>query len=260
MTKPNDAILLEKRLELLTNFHEALDRWFHGKYEPEGERQLRSYINRNFVAVRNAVRQAGTSKRLNIGPPPAIGGVVVTHLDPLENLFEDFYGLSVIPAAMDSIEQAIGVFEHMQTEEGLITLFSKEAIDIEAAIERALRPSFRSGQPSSERDVQDAVENILRTLGLDFTRDIEVAPVGAKGFRPDFIVESLQLAIEVKLAKQGHGSAKIQEEIAADIAAYRTKWRHLLVVIYDLGVIEDPYHMRKSNLKLFGVSVIVAKH
>jgi hypothetical protein len=260
MSKPNNTILIEKRLELLRKFHEALDRWFNGEYEPEGEKALRSYINRNFVAVRNAVREAGTLKLLNIGPPPAVGGVVMRNLDPFENLFEDFYGLSVIPTAMDSVEQAIGVFEHIQTEEGLITLFSKEAIDIEAAIERALRPSFRLGPPNSERDVQDAVENILRTLGLDFTRDIEVAPVGAKSFRPDFVVTPLDLAIEIKLAKQSHGSAKIQEEIAADIAAYRTKWRHLLVVIYDLGVIEDPYQMRKSNLKLFGVSVIVIKH
>ncbi|HJP91279.1 MAG TPA: hypothetical protein VJ875_04940 [Pyrinomonadaceae bacterium] len=103
--------------------------------------------------------------------------------------------MSLIPAAMDSIEQAIGVYEHLQTDEGLVTLKSKEAIDIEAAIERALRPSFRSGPPTSEKDVQDAVENIIRTLGVDFTRDREVTPVGAKAFRPDFIVTSLDLAI-----------------------------------------------------------------
>ena len=70
----------------------------------------------------------------------------------------------------------------------------------------------------------------------------------------------LDLAIEVKLAKPGHGAAEIQEEITADIAAYRTKWRHVMVVIYDRGVIVDPYQLRTSNLKLFGVSVVVVRH
>jgi len=84
--------------------------------------------------------------------------------------------------------------------------------------------------------------------------------VGAKGFRPDFIVERLELALEVKLAKPGHDAAMIQEEIAADISAYRTKWKQLLFVIYDIGVIADPYRIRQSNIALFGVSVVVIKH
>jgi hypothetical protein len=148
----------------------------------------------------------------------------------------------------------------MQTEEGLLAMSSREVIDVETAIERALRPSFRTNPPRSERDVQNGVETILRAVGVEFTRDRKVAGVGAKAFRPDFIVETLDLAIEVKLAKLGRSAADIQEEIAADIAAYKTKWRHLLIVIYDLGSIDDPYQMRKSNLKHFGVSVVVIKH
>ena len=40
----------------------------------------------------------------------------------------------------------------------------------------------------------------------------------------------------------------------------RTKWKNLLVVFYDNGVIDDPYKFRKENLKHFGVSVIIIKH
>lgn len=260
MAESKNTILIEKRLELLRKFHEALERWSNDNFEADSEDKVRSYINRNLVAARNAVLEAGTFKLISISAPPALGRGGVSNIDPFENLFESFYGISVMQSAMDAVEQAIGFYEHVQTEDGLVMLAPKEAIDIEAAIERTLRPSFRAGPPNSERDVQDAVEDILRALGVGFTRDKEVTSVGVKAFRPDFIVTSLDLAIEIKFAKHGHGAALIQDEIAADITGYKTKWRHLLVVIYDLGVIDDPHQMRASNLNLFGVSVIVIKH
>lgn len=54
--------------------------------------------------------------------------------------------------------------------------------------------------------------------------------------------------------------AQIQEEISADITGYRTRWKRLLVVIYDNGCIKDPYRLRSENQRLFGVSVVVVKH
>ena len=148
----------------------------------------------------------------------------------------------------------------MQSDSGLVNLNKKESIDIESAIERSLRPSFRSVSPSNEKDVQDSVENILNALGIVFTREKDAAPVGARAFKPDFVLDSLHLAIEVKLAKKGHGASAIQEEIAADITAYRTRWKHLMFVVYDLGEIADPHQLRRENMRLFGVSVIVIKH
>ncbi len=252
--------LLEKRSELLREFWEALDRWFHGATSDADRAEIKSTINRNLMAVRNAVREAGTLKLMTIGPPPAIGGLVVRDVDPFENLFESVYGSSLIPAAMDCVDQAIGVYEHMGSDSGLVSIAAREAIDLETAFERALRPAFRRGPPENEREVQDAVENILIALGVGYSRETEVAPVGARGFKPDFTVENLDLALEVKLAKPGHGASGIQEEIAADISGYQTRWRHLLFVVYDIGVIDDPYAFRQENLRLFGVSVVVVKH
>lgn len=103
-------------------------------------------------------------------------------------------------------------------------------------------------------------ENILNTLGVVFVRDKEVAPTGPKASRPDFTVEAMDLAIEVKLAKEGHGTSSIQEEINADITAYKTKWKRLMFVIYDLGMIDNPQQMIRENQRLFGVSVLVIKH
>lgn len=70
----------------------------------------------------------------------------------------------------------------------------------------------------------------------------------------------LHLAIEVKLAKKGHSASAIQEKIATDISAYHTRWKQIMLVIYDLGGISDPYQLRHENMRLFGVSVIVIKH
>jgi hypothetical protein len=251
---------IEKRIKLLSDFHKSLRMWFGENLSEEQRSETRFYLNRNLVAVHNAVREAGTLKLVDVGPPPAIGGLVLQNLDPFANLFEDIYGISLAPSALESIEQAIGVYEHVQSESGLVNLNTKEAIDIETAIERALRPSFRDNPPKSEKEVQDSIENILNALGIEFTRDREVTSVAGKAFKPDFIIQQIDLAIEVKLAKNGHGAAQIQEEMNADISAYRTKWKNLLFVIYDLGVISDPYKFQTENIKLFGISVRVIKH
>ena len=259
-TEADSPIVLKQRIDLLEAFHSMLSRWFAGKYEPEGKAAIRSHLNRNLVAVRNLVVEAGTLKRMTIAPPPAVGGIVIQRADPFENLFESFWGLSMIPGALDSIEQAIGVYTFLQTDSGVVNLSKKESIDIESAIERSLRPSFRFEPPTVERQVQDSIENILNALGVQFTREKDTAPVAARSFKPDFVLEGLDLAIEVKLAKNGHGASDIQEEIAADITAYRTKWKHLMFVIYDLGAIADPHQLRRENMRLFGVSVVVVKH
>ena len=82
-------------------------------------------------------------------------------MDPFENIFQSFWGLSLIPAAIDSIDQAIGVYSFLENEPELVNRKNEDIIDIEASIERALRPSFRNKEPDNEKDVQDAVENIL---------------------------------------------------------------------------------------------------
>jgi hypothetical protein len=248
--------LIEGRISLLNNFKSDLKKWFNGNQSEN----IRVSINKNLIAVRMIVADAGTLKKVIIPPPPAIGGIL-TKSDPFENIFENYWKISLIPTAIDCIEQAIGVYEYSLSDPKLnIFPRKQESIDIETAIERALRPSFKKNKPNNEKDVQDAIEIILNSIGMEYTRDTEVAPVGAKSFKPDFIVSNLNLAIEVKLAKENHSPAKIQEELNADISAYKTKWERLLIIIYDMGVIDDPYKMRYDNIKHFGVSMCIIKH
>lgn len=252
--------LLGGRIALLREFYSRLASWLNDDLSDEERQEVRSFLNRNIVAARTAVLEAGTLKLMTIGPPPALDGMVMQNQDPFFCLFEDYYGSSLGFDTLDMVEQAIGVYEHLENQTGLVPNLVAEAIDIEGAIVRSLRPSFRVGPPESEQQVQDAIENILNALGVEFIRDREVAPVGPKAFKPDFTVPESGLAIEVKLAKVGHGAARIQEELAADVAGYSTKWSRLMAVIYDLGVIADPYKMRQDNMKKFGVTVLIVKH
>ncbi|HWA72803.1 MAG TPA: hypothetical protein VG937_10725 [Polyangiaceae bacterium] len=127
------------------------------------------------------------------------------------------------------------------------------------AIARSLRPAF-DAPPSSEKEVQREVEKILRVLNVLFHREKERAPLGATAFIPDFTVPELDLALEVKIARPGHGEASIQRELAQDAAGYGTQWAQVIVVVYDCGgVIRDPERMKEANEQL-GLRLLVVKH
>jgi hypothetical protein len=260
MSEDEKTARYHERVELLEEFRKAILNYFSGDYGDKGKEQLKSFINRNVVAARSAVRDAGTLHYMTLAPPPAIGGPIARGIDPFDMIFQGWYGSSLIPNISDMVEQAIGVYHHLEKQTGSVRLDSVQAIHIEAAIERALRPAFDDSPPSSEREVQNRIEIILNAIGIEHIREKEAATIGARAFHPDFTVPSLSLAIEVKLATKTHGASAIQEELAADISAYSTKWKRLLFIIYDTGVITDPYQMQRANKTHFGASIIIVKH
>jgi len=258
--------LLEAFLCLLTEYQKALAMGAmnlrHGRINlADSDKQeiarLRSLINRKIEAAGRAVSESGTGTTLVYTDPPVIGGRQ-HRLNVFENIFSDMHGTDLLPFVVTHTERAIGAYEAMKEDPNLFVA-SKQTIDIVDAVNRSLRPAFKD-PPNNEREVQNEVEQILRVLGTDYVRDKEVAPVGPTFFRPDFTVASLDLAIEVKFAKDTHGASDVQREIAEDVAGYRTKWKHLLVVVYDLGAIRDPEQMKRENEQHFGVTVLIIKH
>lgn len=250
---------LRNRIALLEEFRTSLLQW-NNERSPSKERDdLRRKINQSLRIAKTAIKDAGAMRLVSVVPPPMIGGPIMHNIDLFEMVFGDLCGDSPIPQLVDMIDVAIGVYQALENGSDLVRLQSVEAIDIEAGLERALRPVFKA-PPESEKVVQDAVETVLNALGIVHEREKEVAPVGGRAFKPDFTCNDLNLAIEVKLAKTTHGPSAIQEEIAADVSAYKTKWHHILFVIYDIGVFDDPYGFRRENMKHFGVSVLVVKH
>jgi hypothetical protein len=70
---------------------------------------LRSNINQNKVWVRREVIEAGCFHTLTIGPPPAVGGLVMRNVDPFLMMFDAPYGVNLIRQVVDMIDQTIGV-------------------------------------------------------------------------------------------------------------------------------------------------------
>ncbi len=96
-----------KCIEQLREFRELLYDWEYG----DGDSNVRSEINRKMHAVRNIVARTGTLQLYHIGPPPAIGGIIMKNVDPFTCIFDPPYGQSLNDQLMDNIERAIGVIE-----------------------------------------------------------------------------------------------------------------------------------------------------
>ena len=95
---------LEKKLEKLEAFKNTIN-LYHKSYDPE----IRSEINRNKTWVKREVLEAGCFKTFTVGPPPAIGGLIMRYVDPFHVLFNPPYGMSVDSIVFDIIDETIGV-------------------------------------------------------------------------------------------------------------------------------------------------------
>ena len=119
-------------------------------------------------------------------------------------------------------------------------------------------------KPDREIEVQNAIENLFVgrdwEKGINYDRECGKFGFSGKEYIPDFIIPKLNLAIEVKLLREGRKS-KIIEEVNADITAYSKEYDRQLFVIYDLGVIRDETEFRR-DIENSGenIKVIVVKH
>lgn len=243
---------INQRIELLTTFIEMLNAWLMPWSYGEDRRPIRSAINKQLRPAGMAVIKAGVRKTLS--------GPGFDNVDPFTNIFLTVDGNVFMTHARDAAEQAIGIYSQMLSDPKLMLDVSNDAMDLEVAIERSVRPTFRTGPPKDEKEVQDAVQNTLNALGITHTRDREVVSIGGKSFKPDFVIEEWDLAIEVKYARANRGPALLQEEMSADVAAYSTKWRRALFIVYDHGTIDDPYQFRIDNMRKLQTAVVIVKH
>lgn len=99
----------EEKILKLEEFKQKLNEWQMARYDEGLRSELRTYINRNKVWVRREVIEAGCYHTVTIGPPPAIGGLVMQNLDPFAMIFNPPYQRSLIPDVIDMIDQSIGV-------------------------------------------------------------------------------------------------------------------------------------------------------
>jgi len=118
--------------------------------------------------------------------------------------------------------------------------------------------------PKKEFDIHNAVEQVLAGTNYEnkFSRDSDTVVISGRTFKkPDFVIDELNLALEVKLCNSKDDVKKIIEQMNADIIPYTKKYEYVIFLVYDLGFILDvddfvsDYHNRFSNIR-----VVIVKH
>lgn len=122
-----------------------------------------------------------------------------------------------------------------------------------------LRKTIRT-TPTEEREVQDAFENLLVGAGILYSRETDSIEYSTKTYTPDFSIEKEDLAVEIKLSNKKEREKKMIEEINDDILAYRTKYKNVIFVVYDIGFIKDVERFSRHFEDQEGVVVRVIKH
>jgi hypothetical protein len=183
----------------------------------------------------------------------------------------DRYNLDKIPGGGDTIAfQQKEIFEGVHANVSLLRSFLEGKIGIVEDETAALRDFFQAKlrstifrPPEVERDVQDAVEQLLIGRGLqkgqDYDREVGRVKVSAKEVVPGLVVHKLSLASEVKLVKTAARVREVVDEINADITAYSKGYRSLLFIVYDLGYIRDEVEFRHDLESSGNVAVLVVK-
>ena len=126
-------------------------------------------------------------------------------------------------------------------------------------LERRLPRAFR-GRPEEERDVQNGFETLLAGADIVYERESDSIVYASKTYVPDFTFPGLQAALELKLCHRPDRETEILAEIDDEIAAYRTRYPHIVFGVYDLGFIQDKDRFSRTFDARDGVLVRVMKH
>lgn len=113
--------------------------------------------------------------------------------------------------------------------------------------------------PKKEIEVQNALEIIFRARDLDYRRETVAIEYSSKTFKPDFVFDPLDLALEVKLCAASSKEKRLVDEINADIPAYQTKYGRILFVVFDMGFIRDEARFKSGIESNDGVHVMIVK-
>lgn len=135
-------------------------------------------------------------------------------------------------------------------------LEASELIQIINLGENKLRKLFRS-TPEKESEVQDKYEDLLIANDINYSREFPHIEYSSKQYIPDFSIKKLDLVIEIKLCRKDEKTFIAQ--INDDILAYKTKFKNIIFVIYDLGKIRDVDTFKNSLEKHTDVIVQIIK-
>ncbi len=114
---------------------------------------------------------------------------------------------------------------------------------------------------TSEREVQDILWLILRSVFEDAVEEETLPKLGHSAYRADFGLPELGVLIEVKYARNHSDFKKIEKEVMEDSVAYlsgTTAYKEIVVFIYDASASVQEHAITEAALrKLRGVSDVV---
>ena len=181
--------MLEKFLDDLQELEPMVTRG-SGRRRTDPPRAITSKINRSVEAVRAAVIDAG------IATTVTITGGLGHRTDVFHNLFTNAYGTRLLGIAIGLVERAIGVYEQLRDQTGLVAAIAPKAVDTSAEIESDQNSAPDEPSPAdfvltdSQRELleqlaADQLEfigwidgNALRMLGVDVEAVFSTLPVG----------------------------------------------------------------------------------
>jgi len=174
-------------------------------------------------------------------------------------------------AYLQQLETAKGLLlaarDHLQRADSMDAVYEGKDTGPESSLilrvmniaEHRLRKVIRQ-TPSGEREIQDALEDLLVGADIPYSRETESIEYSTKTYTPDFTVARIDLAVDVKLCARKGREKEIIAEINDDILAYSTKFGNLLFVVYDVGHIRDVDRFTSEFEKHDNVIVRVVKH
>lgn len=160
----------------------------------------------------------------------------------------------LILAAIDQLEDS-EISEVYEDNDSIIK--ATEIVSIINLAEKKLRKLIRE-TPSKEKEIQDKYEDLLIANDIEYAKEFPHIIYSSKQYIPDFSFEKYSLAVEIKLCKNDEKALIAQ--LNDDIIAYKTKFKSILFVIYDLGNIRDIDTFKESFEKFDDVIVQIIKH
>jgi hypothetical protein len=163
----------------------------------------------------------------------------------------------LLQAAMDELEMCSDMASIYEGKDSAPEASS--IVKVINSVERKLRKVVRT-RPDREKDIQDALETLLVAADIPYNREKVQFEYSSRSYRPDFTLDMIDLALEVKLCDSEKRERKIVSEINDDILGYSTRYGNLLFVVYDLGSIRDVDRFLAAFSDHENVVVRVVKH
>jgi hypothetical protein len=184
----------------------------------------------------------------------------------------DIYDLEKVPNAFNTVtvQQRI-YFDEVYANLSILKSFIEanggitevEAENILNFLNANLRKAIHD-EPIQEKDIQNAIENLLvgkgMQRGIDYDRETGRVKHAGKESIPDFIFPNEQMVLEVKFCNRQGKLSSLIDEINADIVAYSTAYERVWFLIYDMGIIRDEDEIIQGLQKSEDIKCAIVKH